>query len=226
MGTAQPETDAYYIRRRDGKVFGPFTAAQMEQFIQQGRLGATDLVRSKGANSWDYASQYFAMRAPATADSFSQAALPTPRSSRPVPTPASRPTGHAPRYADWWPRVLACIIDTIACMILISMCGKLLGTVGVKPGGPIDTIVAQAIGFLYFSLMESSSWQATPGKRALSLRVTRANGERLDFGRAAARYIAKIPSFLIFMIGYLMPLWHPKKQGLHDLLADTIVVKD
>ncbi|MED1741590.1 RDD family protein [Bacillus swezeyi] len=79
--------------------------------------------------------------------------------------------------------------------------------------------------FLYFTLMESSKWQATLGKKIMGIQVVEAEGERLSFGRAAGRFLAR--SFLspILLIGYILAFFTEKRQALHDLLAGTIVIK-
>ncbi|WFA06722.1 RDD family protein [Bacillus sp. HSf4] len=82
--------------------------------------------------------------------------------------------------------------------------------------------------FLYFTLMESSKWQATLGKKIMGIQVMEAEAEggRISFGRAAGRFFAR--SFLspILMIGYILAFFTEKRQALHDLLAGTIVVKN
>jgi uncharacterized RDD family membrane protein YckC len=85
-------------------------------------------------------------------------------------------------------------------------------------------VVIAAAGWLYFALMESSSKQGTLGKMALSIVVTDVNGNRITFGRATGRYFGKILSGLILYIGYIMVAFTEKKQGLHDMIAGTLVV--
>ncbi|MDA2913784.1 RDD family protein [Acidobacteriia bacterium AH_259_A11_L15] len=93
----------------------------------------------------------------------------------------------------------------------------------------IGSVLGYLIGFagylLYFAFMESSSWQATLGKKALSLMVTDSDGNRLSFGRALGRNLAKIVSSLTLLIGYLMAGFTQKKQALHDMIAGCLVVK-
>jgi uncharacterized RDD family membrane protein YckC len=84
--------------------------------------------------------------------------------------------------------------------------------------------VIAAAGWLYFALMESSSKQGTLGKMALSIMVTDVNGNRITFGRATGRYFGKFLSGLILYIGYIMVAFTEKKQGLHDMIAGTLVV--
>lgn len=87
----------------------------------------------------------------------------------------------------------------------------------------ILSIVGQ---WLYYALMESSSWQATVGKKALGLKVTDMAGEKVTFGRASGRFFGKIVSGLILLIGYLMAAFTEKKQALHDMIASTLVYKE
>lgn len=86
-------------------------------------------------------------------------------------------------------------------------------------------IVFWCITILYFSLMESSSKQATVGKMVLGLQVTDLNGGKLDFVKALVRNLCKIISYLILCIGYIMAGFTEKKQALHDMIASTLVVK-
>jgi uncharacterized RDD family membrane protein YckC len=55
------------------------------------------------------------------------------------------------------------------------------------------------------------------------LKVTDLYGNRISFERATGRHFAKILSAMILCIGYLMVAFTERKQGLHDLLAGTLV---
>jgi len=79
--------------------------------------------------------------------------------------------------------------------------------------------------WLYFALMDSSSTQGTLGKMAVGIKVCDMNGQRLSFGHATGRYFAKILSGLTLMVGYVMVAFTEKKQGLHDMVASTLVVR-
>ena len=79
--------------------------------------------------------------------------------------------------------------------------------------------------WLYYALFESSSWQGTPGKRALGLFVTDMQGRRISFARATGRYFGRFISTAILFIGYLMIAFTERKQALHDMLADCLVLR-
>ena len=138
-------------------------------------------------------------------------------------------------YAGFWIRVLAYIIDTMilqfaSSILIVVVLGAALGAGGMGDAFVGGAVIASyglnlAINWLYFAILESSRWQGTVGKQALKLIVTDQNGERIGFGRATGRYFAKILSTLIFLIGFFMVGWTERKQGLHDLIAGTLVHK-
>jgi uncharacterized RDD family membrane protein YckC len=138
-------------------------------------------------------------------------------------------------YVGFWWRVLAYIIDSIVTGIVGAIAGFIVGLVvgmGMGPGGAAQQTaewIAQGvgiiIGWLYWALMESSAQQATLGKMAIGVIVTDLAGNRISFGRATGRHFAKILSALILCIGYIMVAFTEKKQGLHDQIANTLVVK-
>lgn len=79
------------------------------------------------------------------------------------------------------------------------------------------------IVYFYFTLLETSMWQGTIGKKLLKIKVTDMNGKRINFKRATIRFFSKILSAQL-LIGYIMILFTDKKQGLHDLIAKTLVL--
>lgn len=91
--------------------------------------------------------------------------------------------------------------------------------------GALINLGALTLNWLYYTLQESSGAQATLGKRALGIKVVDENGEKIGFGRATGRYFAKIPSSLILGVGFLMAGFTQRKQGLHDMMAGTLVVQ-
>lgn len=130
------------------------------------------------------------------------------------------------KYANFWSRLLACLLDTIIVYILNSMAILLVGFIIVITGVNIlewGFIVTVIVGWLYFAISESSHKQSTLGKQALGIIVTDLKGERLSFGKATARYFCKWLSNLTLFIGYIMAFTH-KKQALHDMIAGTLVL--
>ena len=88
-------------------------------------------------------------------------------------------------------------------------------------------LVLIIVNWLYEALMTSSPRGATLGKMAIGVRIVRVDGAQLSFGRATARHFLKvmITPLVPFAIGYLMAAFTARKRALHDVLADTLVVK-
>lgn len=86
-------------------------------------------------------------------------------------------------------------------------------------------LVTLILAWLYFALWESGAKQSTWGKRLLGLKVVGANGERIGFGRATARFFCKSLSYFIFYIGFIMAAFTNRKRALHDMIVETYVVK-
>jgi uncharacterized RDD family membrane protein YckC len=80
------------------------------------------------------------------------------------------------------------------------------------------------IGASYETYM-IGKYGATLGKMAAKIRVVRADGSKLTYGRALGRYGGKIVSQLILGIGYLMAAFDQEKRALHDHMCDTRVIK-
>jgi membrane associated rhomboid family serine protease/uncharacterized RDD family membrane protein YckC len=139
-------------------------------------------------------------------------------------------------YAGFWRRAMAAIVDGQALNVSVFLSMVLLGLqlpslrLGAD-GTPIfigswlgSMVIGVLLGWLYFTLFESSALQATPGKLIFGARVTDLAERRIAFGRANARYWGKFLDVLTLAIGYLMAGWSRKRQALHDKLAETLVV--
>src|SRR5262249_48371563 len=87
----------------------------------------------------------------------------------------------------------------------------------------LSIVMGCATSWLYEALLESSEWQATVGKMIFGMKVTDLAGNRISFGQATARYFAKWLSAASLCIGFLMVAFSARKQGLHDILAGTLV---
>lgn len=81
-----------------------------------------------------------------------------------------------------------------------------------------------ALSLIYFSYMESSAKQATFGKQFLNLKVVTLNDEKISFGRALLRNIARLINIPIYSLGYVTILFTRRHQGVHDIIARTTVV--
>ena len=136
----------------------------------------------------------------------------------------SEPTGT--QYAGFWARLLAFLADS-AIVFLVST-ALLVGAAMALGDQALMLVVLFVLpaALLYWPVMHASGVQGTVGKALVGLKVTRFDGERISIFRSLWRELAKILSAAILMLGYLIAALLPRKQGLHDLLAGTYVVRE
>jgi uncharacterized RDD family membrane protein YckC len=144
----------------------------------------------------------------------------------------ARDTGYADglEYAGFWIRLAATVVDTI--LLFVITAPLLLWIYGANywtdlrfihgPAEFLISYVAPAVATVLFWLR----WQATPGKMLLSLRVVDAGtGNTLSVGQAATRYVCYILSALPLCLGFIWVAFDRRKQGWHDKIAQTVVVR-
>jgi len=145
-------------------------------------------------------------------------------------------------YGDFGVRFLAKLIDGIINWMIQTVLGMGLAAVFFgrfifmpKPGdGPAEAMMAfqgvsfllnLAVGVTYYWYFLKNHDGATPGKKALGLKVVRSDGSALTTGRIIGRYFAEWLSVLILCIGYIMAGFDPERRTLHDRICDTRVIK-
>jgi len=137
------------------------------------------------------------------------------------------------QYGGFLVRFVAHFIDSLILGFIGGTIGGVLGTVGAVSGDEtviglmslIAILLGAVIAIIYYAYFESSDKQATPGKMTMGLKVINKEGGKISFMNAVGRYFAKVLSGVIIYIGYIMIAFDEKKQGLHDKLASTYVVK-
>ncbi len=165
----------------------------------------------------------------------------------PPPLPPFPATDLTPRYAGFWIRFAAEVIDSI---LVSSISGPLLNylflafllpppppgiardqqvaldyVISLLPLALSYVLVTYVIHWLYHAIMESSARQATWGKVICGLVISDLEGGRISFGRATSRFFAKqiVGHILTLGVGFMFCGWTEKKQCLHDILVNTVV---
>lgn len=150
----------------------------------------------------------------------------------PSPTPVAEPL----RYAALWRRALACLIDFLilaaavipAAIVLTWVMEAVHDDLGMKVRharylAGIGAVALWVFGdWFYNACMLRSDWEATIGKRLLSVRVVDASGGRVTFWQATARHFSKFLSTFLLGAGFIMAAFSHRRQALHDVVADTI----
>lgn len=243
------QQDIWYYAENNQRQ-GPVTLEQLRSLCSGGRLSPGDLVWTVGMEQWQPAGQTTAL-----GDAFPGSAAAAPATwpgaqindLQPLPPPSgiypsqfARPGEYMNAPAGFWMRFAAYIIDALILLVpgypIARVIPSLMGValpdqptldqlIAFLPASCLVNVITLVIGWFYFALMECSANQGTLGKMALGIKVTDMAGQRITFGRASGRYFGKLLSGLILYVGYMMAGWTEKKQALHDILANTLVVR-
>lgn len=141
------------------------------------------------------------------------------------------------QYVGFGRRLVAWILDVLVLGVIQFLVGLVLGggsmalyttnvdTAAVAGSGMLSTIVGIALSIGYVVFYQGSTGQ-TIGKKVMSIRVVDSSGDKPSYMTFFLRdIVGKAVSGIILLIGYFMVLWDSKKQGLHDKIAGTYVVR-
>lgn len=112
------------------------------------------------------------------------------------------------RYAGFWIRVVASLIDSI--VILIA--------------GAFTAGIGFWASIIYYIVCEAYWDGSTIGKKAVGIQVVNSSFEKVSLKEAVIRNLSKIVSGLIIYIGFIMVIFNGKKRALHDIIAETYVI--
>ncbi len=150
-------------------------------------------------------------------------------------------SGTSYEYAGFRRRLLAHYVDYVIVFIFTFVVAGLVGWSPLKAfetktlaeaqllnesmGQRLFTIVSLAISLFYAVLMWVNFDGATPGKKMLGIKIIKDDGKKLTYPVAIIRHFSTYISYFTFFLGHLWVIWDKKKQGWHDKLAGTVVIK-
>lgn len=138
------------------------------------------------------------------------------------PTPVSSPTLE---YAGFWRRFLAYNVDVWILLIISLSLSVTLGFTKNEFVSFFRAILGLLISAGYFIFFWINQNGQTLGKKLLAIRVVREDGRAMDISTAILRYIGYLISSFVLSLGFLWIGWDKRKQGWHDKIAKTFVVK-
>lgn len=141
-----------------------------------------------------------------------------------------------PPLAGFWQRAVAALIDSTLLTVVQLLSGFVFFFVAAGVGGfdPLDEglllatvtwLFASVVAIAYYVFFTGYCGQ-TPGKMVLRLKVQHVDGSDIGFRSAFYREtVGKFLSALLLGVGYLMVAFDERKQGLHDRMAKTLVIR-
>ncbi len=159
--------------------------------------------------------------------------------------PAPDTSGRSLKYGGFWIRLGAYLIDniilsTVAGMLFLPFYLPFLSEIAAVNiynyqdfwDWYIELVtiaifanVLQIVAFSLYYTIAVGKWGTTIGKSVCGLKVVRSDGTRVTYRRAFARYWAHLINSLVGGLTFIVIAIHEKKQGIHDLICDTLVVK-
>ncbi|MGP0060813.1 MAG: RDD family protein [Beijerinckiaceae bacterium] len=231
--------ERYYVRG-ETEAYGPYDGRALKEMIERGEVLPTSGIARVGETQWIEVKDhpYFG--------SLRRTGSSAPQGGQSMRLPGA--PGHDAgtargqlRYAGFWIRFAAYLIDTVFMFLLLIVPAIVFGIVfgifaaaaggtskGNEPAVVLGVILLYAvmivIVILYQVLTLGGRWQATPGKRLLGLYVITLSGEPVSKWRAVGRYLCYSVSAAVLYIGFMMIGWTKEKRGFHDSICDTRVV--
>ena len=132
-------------------------------------------------------------------------------------------SGH--RCAASWERVVAFILDLILCYLIFKSLNLSISKFSFSLSLNQEYMVAGIILWLYFSCLECSPIKATIGKVFENIQVVDLSGERIKFLQTSVRIFFTTVSIFYAGIGFITIFSTKYRQGIQDLMSNTIVVK-
>jgi len=168
---------------------------------------------------------------PAEVPSYPPPAEPPSQPPPPAPIPAGPPE-RTVTVIGFGRRLVAYLIDAIilwvvgACLgfVFFSLAASGRGQDALTGANLALQCLSALIALAYLVVFWATSGQ-TPGKMALGIKVIGTDGAPVGWGKALLRYVGYIISGLVFALGFIWIAFDSKRQGWHDKIAKTYVVR-
>lgn len=134
------------------------------------------------------------------------------------------PAGIGPRFAAYLIDIIPVVLLSFVLLYLVN--GAEMFNSDRKDAMDSVRALGLMLWIVYCTIMESTSFQGTIGKRLMDIKVVNASGGRLTVFEAIIRNITKLLSSLPLGLGFFWMLFNKKKKCWHDMLSGAWVVMD
>jgi uncharacterized RDD family membrane protein YckC len=121
-------------------------------------------------------------------------------------------------------RFVAFVIDGIILWLGLSLLDFGLAAIGTNVYETLSSFLSILIPLAYFAGFWATTGQ-TPGKMVMGIKVISIEGTPISWGKAILRYIGYVVSWSVFLLGFVWVGFDKKRQGWHDKIASTYVVR-
>lgn len=139
------------------------------------------------------------------------------------------PASLAPAFAakaGFWVRTWSFVIDLVLISTVLGLAFSLLGTTALAELSEVVALVSGLVQVGYFVIMWSDRGGGqTIGMRAVGTRVVRTDGAALSIPTALLRYLGLSLGLAVFFLGVIAIVLDPRRQGWHDRMVGTYVLR-
>ncbi|MCK9229158.1 MAG: RDD family protein [Syntrophales bacterium] len=140
------------------------------------------------------------------------------------------------RYGGFWRRALAIWMDGLIIQLLIALAfitirftlpdsmGQSMGSYSTFVTSYVYLSVGVLMNMAYYTIFHGAGGQ-TPGKWVVGVKVIRDTGEEMTLGYAFLRWVGYLVSYMFLCLGFLWAAFDGRKQGWHDKIAGTLVIR-
>ncbi len=173
---------------------------------------------------------------PSSPESSQQSRIPSFQTTVPFQSVSQPPTTQFPQantqplgqqgnisYAGFWRQTGVYLIDGIILNIIVGLIRIPFSSQSSNLG--LTFIITIILGCSYYTFFWVKQNGQTLGGKVLGVRIIKENGSSMTIGASSLRYIGFWVSSLILGLGYFWVIWDAKKQGWHDKIAGTVVIK-
>lgn len=138
---------------------------------------------------------------------------------------------HSAKYAGFWRRFLASAVDNLILFLIgigisFSLGSNPYATSAAKNNLELFDLALSTVVFILYSLLFWVNYDgSTPGKKLLAIKIVHSEGKPLNYGISFIRYLGYFVSLIPLGLGYIWVAFDSKKQGWHDKIAGTYVIK-
>jgi uncharacterized RDD family membrane protein YckC len=141
-----------------------------------------------------------------------------------------------PQFGGFGERLVANFLDFLIVFSTVIIIMKMLGlsadnamrlATGVKVTNELSKLetIIYIMTLAYYLIMPATPFRGTFGKMIMNLQIVTEQGKRISIVRSLWRYIASFVSAILLFFGFILIIFHSEKRGLHDLMANTYVLK-
>lgn len=131
-------------------------------------------------------------------------------------------------YISLWRRLASILYDSILVFALLMIMSIPFYNLNLEDNFFLK-IIMQIYYYLimqYFFVWFWVNKEGTLGMKTWKIRITSLNGKPISYKQAIIRFNMSIISILVFGLGFLVSIFNKHHKCMHDIISETVLIKD